>query len=201
MVYQAIRKQEKLNTSLKISIIIREINHQEQNLTIKKEDNMRHKKVKFFAVILLSIGLTELKAQETITATGGNATGIGGTVSYTVGQLVYTTNIGTTGSIAQGVQQPYEISVVSGVIETTDINLICSAYPNPTTDFLMLKVENYEKEKLTYQLYDISGKLLESKNITNNETTISMRSFVPAPYFLKVSDGKRNVKTFKIIKN
>lgn len=35
------------------------------------------------------------KAQSTIPATGGNATGTGGSVSYSTGQLVYTINTET----------------------------------------------------------------------------------------------------------
>ena len=38
-------------------------------------------------------------AQETVPSAGGNATGTGGTSSYTVGQLVYTTNASTSGSV------------------------------------------------------------------------------------------------------
>lgn len=165
---------------------------------------MLHVKVKFFALILLSFGLIELKAQETIPATGGNASGSGGTVSYTVGQVIYNTNTGTNGSVAQGIQQPYEISIVSGVDETESINLILSAYPNPTTDFLTLKIDasaTLSIQSMSYQLYDISGKLLESKKIEGNETSIDMKNLVPAIYFLKVIQGSKEVKTFKIIKN
>jgi hypothetical protein len=56
-------------------------------------------------------------AQETATGTGGDATGTGGTSSYSVGQILYTTNTGTNGSINQGVQQPYEISIVTEIEE------------------------------------------------------------------------------------
>jgi hypothetical protein len=42
---------------------------------------------------------------------GGEATGSGGSVSYSVGQVVYTTNTGINGSVAQGVQQPYEFQM------------------------------------------------------------------------------------------
>ncbi len=71
------------------------------------------------------------------------ASGSDGTASYTVGQVVYTTETGTNGySIAQGVQQPFEISVVTGIKEAKDISLSVSAYPNPTSDYLIVKVEN-----------------------------------------------------------
>ena len=162
---------------------------------------MRNKKLKLSAVLLFGLGLTGLQAQETIPATGGNASGSGGSASYSVGQVIYTTNTGTNGSVAQGVQQPFEISEVTGIEQAKGINLNCSAYPNPTTDFLMLKVENYDKENLSYQLYDISGKLLENKKVTGTETSIVMSNLVPATYFVKVTEGNKEVKTFKIIKN
>lgn len=162
---------------------------------------MRQKKFKLSAVLLLGLGLTGLQAQETIPASGGNASGSGGTASYTVGQVIYTTNTGTTGSVAQGVQQPYEISGIFGIEQAEYINLICTAYPNPATDFLTLNVENYANENLSYQLFDIIGKLLENKKLTGNEITISMENLVSATYFLKVIDKNKVVKTFKIIKN
>jgi hypothetical protein len=103
---------------------------------------MRHKKIKLSAVLLLGLGLTGLQAQTSVNATGGDASGGGGSVSYSVGQVVYTTNTGANGSVAQGVQQPFEISVVTGIEEAKGINLSVSAYPNPTTDYLELKVES-----------------------------------------------------------
>jgi len=59
---------------------------------------MRHKRLKLNTVLLLGIGLTGLQAQTSVNATGGNASGGGGSASYSVGQVVYTTNTGTSGS-------------------------------------------------------------------------------------------------------
>ena len=55
--------------------------------------------------------------------------------------------------------------------------------------------------KLSYQLYDMQGKLLQSEKITGNQTSIIMSNLVPANYFVKVIQGNKEVKTFKIIKN
>ena len=160
---------------------------------------MRYKR--FFLVILLLffVGLIQLLAQEAIPASGGEASGSGGSASYSVGQVVYTTSTGTNGSVAQGVQQPYEISVVSG-LEKFNINLNVSTYPNPTTDFLLLKVEYEDLKKLSYQLYDTNGKLLESKKLIGDETNIDMSNLLAATYFLKVTQKNKELKTFKIIK-
>jgi len=48
---------------------------------------MKYKKLKLSAVLLLGLGLTGLQAQQSINAAGGNATGSGGMVSYSVGLM------------------------------------------------------------------------------------------------------------------
>jgi hypothetical protein len=162
---------------------------------------MTHKKLKLSAILLLGLGLTGLQAQTSINATGGNASGSGGSVSYSVGQVVYTTHTGTNGSVAEGVQKPFEISVVTGLEEAKGINLSVTAYPNPTTDFLQLKVESEKLKDLSYQLYDMTGKLLQNKKLTGTETQIDMSSYVPATYFVRVIAESKSIKEFKIIKN
>jgi len=161
---------------------------------------MRHKRLKLSAVLLLGLGLTGLQAQTSVNATGSNASGSGGTVAYSVGQVVYTTNTGTNGTVAQGVQQPFEISVVTGLKEAKGINLSVTAYPNPTIDYLTLEVKEFDLSNLRFQLYDMRGKLLQSEKITNNQTSIIMINLLPSTYFLKVIQGNKEVKTFKIIK-
>ena len=161
------------------------------------------KKFNVALVILCLFGFgSTTQAQNTIPASGGNASGGGGTVSYSIGQVVYITNTSiTSGSVAQGVQQPFEISVITGLEEAKDISLDFSVFPNPATDFIRLKIENYKIENLKYQLYDINGNLLQNNKVEGNETNISMQSFFPATYFLKVIQGNKVIETFKIIKN
>ncbi len=151
-----------------------------------------------FSLLLFSI---YLQAQETITTTGGNASGSGGSVSYSIGQVVYTTHSGISGSIAQGVQQPYEIFLITGIERNPGIQLTIAAYPNPTVDFLTLTVSDHTISDLEYQLYDMNGRLLNNKLLTGDKTQIDMTKLVPATYFLHILEGgKSNIKTFKIIK-
>ena len=152
-------------------------------------------------VLLLFFGMFGLQAQQVVTSSGGNSSGSGGTVSYTLGQIVYTTNTGTNGSAAQGVQQSYEISEVTGIEEALGISLEMVVYPNPATDFIKLNIKNYEVQNLRYQLYNTNGSLIKDNRVEGNETSIEMSSLLPATYFLKVTDKKIIVKTFKIIKN
>jgi hypothetical protein len=157
----------------------------------------------FAAIIsfcLFGFGST-IQAQNSIPASGGNASGSGGTVSYTIGQVVYTTINGTNGSATQGVQQPYEISVITAIEEANDISFEILVYPNPATDIIKLIIENYDVQNLRYHLYDINGSLLLDNKIVGNETNIVMSNYVSSTYFLKVTDNNKLIKTFKIIKH
>jgi len=178
----------------------------------KKGGQMKHKKLKLCVIFLLGLGLTGLQAQTCVNATGGNASGSEGSASYSVGQVAYQTHTGTSGSMSEGVQQPYEISIVTGLEGVKGINLSVSAYPNPTTDYLTLEVQEFELSNLHFQLYDMNGKLLQSEKITGNQTSIVMINLVSATYFVKVYtvggndhtvviQNNKEVKSFKIIKN
>ena len=163
---------------------------------------MKYKKT-MTSVTFLLLGLGVINAQETVTTTGGEASGMGGSSSYTVGQVVYTTNTGINGSVAQGVQQPYEIYVTTGVNQTA-INLEMIVYPNPTTNYINLKVDastSLNNQNLSYQLFDMQGKVIENKKVTADNTIIKMEALPKATYFLKVTDNTKTVKTFKVIKN
>ena len=138
-------------------------------------------------------------AQNAIVASGGNATGTGGSSSYSVGQVVYTNQVGSNGSTNQGVQQPIEIFTL-GSDDFPEITLAMSVYPNPTTAFVNLSIAKYNSENITYQLFDLNGRVIQSNKILEKETQISLENVANAIYLLTVSDNNKSLKTFKIIK-
>ncbi|MCZ2276321.1 MAG: T9SS type A sorting domain-containing protein [Bacteroidia bacterium] len=154
-------------------------------------------------ILLLATGLlwTSLaQAQESVNATGGDATGSGGTVAYSVGQVAYTTNTDASGTVSQGVQQAYEIFTVG--IKETELNIPLSVFPNPTTHNLTLQISDYHNEKLSYQLFDMQGKLLNSGQVTSQQTQINTANLPAATYFIDVvSQENKKVQSYKIIKN
>jgi hypothetical protein len=164
---------------------------------------MQKKKLILFAVILLLINLPGLQAQEAITASGGNASGSNGSVSYSVGQVAYTTISGANGIVPLGVQQTYTISVRAHPEKNAMITLQFIAYPNPATDFLTLKVNrsyDFSLSKLYFRLLDMNGKLLQSGKIADYETSISMVGLAPSVYCLNVFSLNEEVISFNIIK-
>ncbi len=158
---------------------------------------MKYKKtMTSFVILLLCFG--GLYAQKGLPTAGGMATGAEGSVSYTVGQLAYTTQTSDEGSVAQGVQQAFEIFTTVGIHETS-IQLDLSVYPNPTANYLTLKTDG--SANMSYQLSDMNGKILENKEINGNNTSITLENQPVATYFLSVLKNNQLLKTFKIIKN
>jgi hypothetical protein len=140
-----------------------------------------------------------LYAQEGFSASGGQALGTAGSSSYTVGQAVFGTYTGSNGSVAQGIQQTYDIVALLGA-EISAIKLELVAYPNPIQETLTLKINNYNNEKLIYQLYDLQGKLWDSQSVKGAQTQLDMNDLAVGTYLLSIQDEELLIKTFRIIK-
>lgn len=162
---------------------------------------MKNKSMIFCLFLLSSMSTQEISAQEIISVSGGYSNGDTGSVSYTIGQVIYCTNTGTNAYEVQGVQQPYSISVVTELEANKAVKIECSVYPNPMNNYLFLSVKNYKTENLTYQLYDNTGGKILNKKLDGSETIISFHNLVSAIYFLKITEFRKEIKVFKIIKN
>ena len=150
-------------------------------------------------LIIFGCSIISIQAQQTTASAGGDASGIGGTFSYSIGQVVYTYNYGTDVIVAQGVQQPFEISTLG--LDNYQINLVMQTYPNPTKDYLVLNVHALDLSNMIFQLYDVNGRLIETRTMFSPIETICMMNLPSSVYVLKVINNNKEVKSFKIIKN
>jgi hypothetical protein len=155
------------------------------------------KKTFFLVCVLLATQL--VCSQEAIPVSAGEASGSGGSVSYTVGQVFYTTNTAATGSVSQGVQHPFDFQTLSNP-ELTTVKVTAVTYPNPTSDYVILKISDSALDNLSYKLFDVTGKAISNGDITNGDTQISMQQFTIGIYILKVNRHNQELKTIKIIK-
>lgn len=156
---------------------------------------MKKFKITFLFMFTLQIGY----AQETHSSSGGNASGTGGTLSYNVGQLIHTTNTSSTGSVSHGVHQAFEFQTLSNPVLIA-AQLTAVTYPNPTTDFIVLKITDTTLENLQYTLFDLNGKTIASKPIRTSSTEITMKNLSVGIYLLKLTKKNKPLKTFKVIK-
>lgn len=157
--------------------------------------------IKRITILVFLFYITIGKAQYAITSGGKSTDNSAGKISYTVGQIGFETTKNSNGSIASGVQQPFEITTVLSNPDFSELNINLVAYPNPTLNSITLNIKDGNKHKLYCQIIDINGKLLKETKITENETTFQMENFTKSTYFLKVTQDNKPIKTFKIIKN
>ncbi len=150
------------------------------------------------AILLFSICILEpycLFAQETTLTAGKDFASSNGNFSFSIGQVVYTSNANSSGSVEQGVQQTYLISI----LEETQKNI--SIYPNPTRDFLNLKIENDTLNEYSYKLFDLKGKLLLENQVQSEISQIPMTAFPKSSYSLCVTKGEELIQSFKLTKH
>ncbi len=142
-------------------------------------------------------------SQSAVVPIGGTASGNEGSVTYTVGQIAVQTSANSSGSvsIAEGVQQPYEIQTV-GVDNYPQIVLNAVVYPNPTENLAQLKLNGFEipSSGLGATLYDGNGKLLQSLTVTGELTDFQIGRYATGTYYLELRDGRQLLKTFKVIR-
>lgn len=165
---------------------------------------LAHTRIKM-SLLLTFQTFASLNAQALLSAAGYTAIGNSGFISYTVGQLINTTNTGANGSLLHGVQQPFEISILSG-LKDNGIELMFNVYPNPTTENLILNIsDSSNDENLHYQLCDLKGVILASNKIQGTQIIIPMNNYLPSTYFIRVMKSEdgisgQELKVFKIIK-
>lgn len=162
---------------------------------------MKKTKSTFIAVVIVLLSIVPMAfAQEIILTAGGEAAGNNGSVTYSVGQVAFQASESTAGSLSEGIQIPYEIYDITNV-EDVNINLKATVYPNPVSENLILDIKDCALIDLSYQIFDMNGKILKNESISNSNTMINMSSYTRATYFIKVFDNNKIIKTFKIIKN
>lgn len=158
------------------------------------------KKLKSSVLVMMGLVISPLVAQESVNTSGGNASGSGGSISWSIGQVVYQSYSNAEISIIEGVQQPFEFS--GEILGVPDIRLLdVKVYPNPTSDILTFNFGDYDTSEVKYALYDITGKLIFNWKTLQNNNSISLKELVMGVYFLKLFRNNKTAKLFKIIKN
>lgn len=152
---------------------------------------------KHLLVGILLLPLSNLKAQEVLGTLGGTYTNSTVEMSFTVGEMIISTENSSTVDLTQGFHQPELL--VSG-IDNPSKPLIVSIYPNPTADYINVSLDDYEGTY--YNVRSIDGKLLIAGKMTASQTQIDLSSFERGVYTVEFLDANKNLKlrTYQIIK-
>ena len=153
------------------------------------------------AFVLFIASPVVTKSQNALLTAGSDISGTGGNVSYSMGQVSYSVIEGLNFNLIEGVQQPYEISVITQTDDFRESTFAYSVYPNPSTNILYLKHDNNLNQDMHYQMFNIEGEVIKNSIIENPITSIPVFDLASSTYFLKIYVQKTSVKTFKIIKH
>lgn len=151
------------------------------------------------ASLIMTLSLTN--AQQAVVSNGGNATGEGGSVSYSTGQVAYQSFENNQITIHQGVQQAFEIFIITSLQEK-DLAKDWNIYPNPSVGEIYLShSELIDTEEFRYQIIDSQGRIIKNGRLTANPFHIDMTPYGPGQYTIQVIIRNQIIRTFKIIKN
>ena len=154
------------------------------------------KKIIIIMVFISLFAANKTFTQTVISANGGTATAAGTQVSWTIGEPVVATVSDSKNTLTQGFQQSN--LTVSEIKNSNLENVNIKLYPNPTTDLVIL--ETNKITDLDFKIYSTNGKLLKTEKINNTETQIFFTEYSSGIYFLTISNTKKQIKTFQIIK-
>lgn len=138
-----------------------------------------------------------LIAQQDVVTAGGNGTASGGSISYSIGQVVYTSESYSNGSINHGVQQPYSIMAIN--VDESLKEMEVSLYPNPTHDHVLISLPELRRG-LTISVFDMKGALIEEKPLQSQQTLLFAQEWHAAQYIIRICDQSQNCSEYKLVK-
>jgi hypothetical protein len=143
----------------------------------------------------------QLQAQQATLSSGGNGNGTGGSFAYSVGQTVYTAQSNSATSLSKGVQQGFEIFLITGIEDEDRFGLAATVFPNPTSNYLTVEIKNYSSDTaMEIFLFDAKGQQVHRQQVVDVQTQLQMEHLSPALYVLKLIQGNKLVKVVKVIK-
>ena len=145
-----------------------------------------------------TFALVPLFSQQNTVSTGGDASGSNGSVSYSIGQIDYSSTSGTDCNTNEGVQQPFEFFDPDAGIPFESVNVLL--YPNPTNDAVILQISTFT-QGTQFALSDAKGKIVLKGVIASEETHLDMQNLSTGVYQLQIQNAHEIVSTIKIVKN
>lgn len=143
-----------------------------------------------------------LKAQtvmpEVLSSSGGSGQSAQASLDWTIGEPVTSTVTNGVNTLTQGFQQP-TLLIATAENENNELhNLVF--YPNPTSDFITLKMNWTANAQYNYRVFDLAGKLVNEGKATASQPNISFQGLATGQYTISLLDEKSKQQNISIIK-
>lgn len=156
------------------------------------------KKLASIIVLMLPLVVYSQSLSRQVVASGGAFESSSNmTLSYTVGEPVIETFSQSSLILTQGFQQT-NLDPTVGIEEQEATNLKIIAYPNPTSNQVILELEASNEQEVSAQVFDFQGKMIESPverqaSQEGRKFQIDLTGYAPGTYMLSLvnSQGER----------
>ena len=151
---------------------------------------------KSILLFIFSVVGLQLMAQSSTVCSGGEGSGPGGSVSFSIGQLVVESTIDSEGSISPGVQQTYESASVYVNESLFDNTLVL--YPNPTTQFIQMDFGKIFTGQV--MVFDAAGNVILNQNVNAIECRIDAAGWSSGLYMVHVVKDNESAAVHSVLK-
>lgn len=126
-----------------------------------------------------------------VSAGGAYTEGPGGSVSWTLGEVIIVTSTGSSIDATQGFQQGN--IYVTGIEDLNEISV--NIYPNPTSEFVTIQ----SPEPVRVSVFDASGRLVAIHDLTDEINQINVTDFARGTYNLVFQSAGSDTRTVQLI--
>jgi len=138
-------------------------------------------------VFVVNFGFSQTLSPEVLGSAGEFAINGNFSLSWTIGEVVVSTQTNGQNTLTQGFQQPDSLSNTG--IETLFGNLKVSIYPNPASRFVKIVFAETPSKPVTLNIVNAMGEVLKTINLVDMTTEIALGEFVPGLYLLQFKNS------------
>lgn len=170
---------------------------------IIKLNHLQQNMKKLFLLLCIGIPFTSISqtlSPEVLLSTSGNLSNNYAQISWTLGDVQTRTYKVENITITQGFLQSY-LTVTDFVEVGDEAGFEINLFPNPVKDVLNLKLSAKKAAIVNFQLYNLNGELIYSKEISTLEkiSSLNFSQYQSGTYLLRASSlSNKYIKTFKI---
>lgn len=156
--------------------------------------------MKSIVTFLILITSTLVMGQQGTIPAGGDQKSVDGEISFSIGQLMNSSMSAPTGSVYEGLQQPFEIIWTSLSPWGKELGIKILAFPNPTADQLNLVFDASPPPGCLAIFTDAAGRTVLHQQIDQLENRLNMYALPAGTYFLNILTDQTHLSSLTIIK-
>lgn len=152
-----------------------------------------------FCLLFLLISPLTWGQQNTIAAMAEAKTAEG-SVSFTVGQVVYSSYMAGDVVVTEGVQQVWQLQPTrTGLADIKHTMQVC-VFPNPASDYVYLTSKGAVNANYRYTIIDANGQSKQSGSFIEFPYKLNLTALSGSMYMVSVYRGNELITTFRLIK-